>query len=80
MCKHIAYVPTVCVANIICKQKHFHKHTFNIQHAAYLSSLMVHTVPNTSTMCSSLNCCVPILVAIKQPVRPIPALEDKWVH
>ena len=43
----------------------------------YLSILILHTMPNTSTECSSRNCRIPILIAIKQPVRPMPALEKK---
>ena len=41
----------------------------------YLASLMLHTMLRISTVCSCCNCCRPILVAIKQPVLPIPALS-----
>lgn len=46
----------------------------------YLSLLMLHTMPSTSTDCSSLSCLMPVLIAMKQPVLPIPALQWKNNH
>ena len=40
-----------------------------------LSSLIPQTMPSTSTECSSLSCRMPILMATKQPVLPMPALQ-----
>lgn len=36
-----------------------------------------HTIPRMSTSLLSFSCWHPILVAIKQPVRPMPALRDR---
>ena len=40
-----------------------------------LSSLRLETMARMSTACSRISCCMAIFIAMKQPVRPIPALH-----
>lgn len=48
---------------------------FNLSCVCYLSALSRQVMLRTSTTPSSCSCRQPIVVAMKQPVRPIPALQ-----
>lgn len=43
----------------------------------HLSMRRRHTIPRISTSPLSCSCWHPILVAMKEPVRPMPALQDR---
>lgn len=45
--------------------------------STHLSMRRRHTIPRISTSPLSFSCWHPILVAMKQPVRPMPALQDR---
>lgn len=54
--------------------KKMNKSLYLLDSRIYLSSLRFETIPRISTICSFFSCWIPMLVAMKQPVLPMPAL------